>query len=369
MSSRPVRLLLVPDDGRISGWISGWFPEIEVVARKTLPEALKLLRKDPDFQILVADPAGAGAGAGADFLAEYEQLTRLILLPERDLADNLGRVAPGGIFRLIGRPADEFDLVQSIRQALARRRPEATEGGSGEGSPQSTEPLIRFKEDLVTVAAHDIRSPLSVIIGYANIMLEVEKGLSERGRDMTRRIFATGSRLLELVDRILDLSTLERGHQRLVYSPTAFSDVFEAVTENLAGLSEAKGIAVETRIEGENRTWQMDRSKVIQVLQNLVSNAIKFSDEGGGISIVGRAEGGLPTIRVSDVGPGLSAKEAALVFAKFSRFSPKAKQGSGLGLSIAKTLVELHGGTIAVQSEPGKGSTFSFTIKPGPEKG
>lgn len=375
MTDGPWRLLAVTTENQLSDWVHAWIPNVEVTVCADGKAAAETLAAGGAFHVFLAETRLLEGRIPPPFLEGYPDLIRVFLLPAEDLEKNLELVAEGRVFSLIGLPVRRFDVLQAVQHALAwhRLRGERPTGTQAIPAGAVREPAAvaenLFQRDLVMMAAHDIRSPLSVIVGYAGILGESEPGLTARGQEIAGRILATGTRLLEMVDHILTATSLEQGHQVLEVAPTRLTEIIEVVTETLEGMAEEKEIELVTEVEGAGQPVNLDRYKVVQVLQNLVSNALKFGPSRARVVVKVEVEGGVPTFSVADSGPGLTPEQAAGAFEKFSRFSSSAGQGIGLGLSIAKGLVELHGGRIWVESAPEKGSTFFFTIQPGgPEK-
>jgi signal transduction histidine kinase len=225
--------------------------------------------------------------------------------------------------------------------------------------------LNRLKDELVMIAAHDIRAPLSVILGYSDILLNNETGLTEDGKEILGRIQASSNRLLAMVNNVLNLAALEQGRLELRLAPTRLGVIVHEVLEGLAGMVEERQVDCQVEVAGDDRDYALDAVKVAQILQNLVSNALKFSPQGGSIRIEVRGTPQLATFEVRDQGRGMTQEQAQRAFDKFVRFASGTATGSGLGLAIAKGLTELHGGTIEVETRRNEGSTFRFSVKPG----
>jgi signal transduction histidine kinase len=282
---------------------------------------------------------------------------------EGDLEACTAGLRDGRLAGFVRVPLQQPELLQAVHLALRQRALGHGQAGGVGPHPSSAE-LEKFRNDALMIAAHDIRSPLSVMVGYANVMLDSEDGLSERGRRIADRIQVTGSRLLQMVDRILDFAAFESGREELQPEPTRLSELVQEAMDSLAGLVEEKRITVSVDVSGDDTTYLLDQNRVLQVLQNLLSNAVKFSEEGGRVSLTCQGTPGEITFSVGDAGIGLTPEQQAHVFEKFARVSTERRQGSGLGLAIAKSVAELHGGRIWVESEPGRGSTFYFTVIP-----
>ncbi|MCU1340262.1 MAG: hybrid sensor histidine kinase/response regulator [Bryobacterales bacterium] len=223
----------------------------------------------------------------------------------------------------------------------------------------------RLKSEFLASMSHELRTPLHTIIGFSELLgEELEGPLNEKQKRFIQHIHNDSMHLLQLINDILDLSKIEAG--RLELRPEPF-DVATVVTESLASirtLADAKMLSLETVLDVP-AALEADRLRVKQVLVNLLSNAVKFTPDGGQVRVEAYIRNGLVAFTVSDTGVGIASEEHQSIFDKFHQVGATAKgvrEGTGLGLAITKRLVEEHGGTIQVESEPNRGSRFTFTI-------
>jgi len=188
--------------------------------------------------------------------------------------------------------------------------------------------------------------------------------LNEKQEEYSKDIHASGQHLLSLINDILDLSKIEAGRMELeltdFHLPTALDSALTLVRER-AG---RRGITLQMNVDSRLGQIQADERKVRQVVLNLLSNAIKFTPEGGRIEVAAVAKNGLVEVSVSDTGVGIAPEDQEAVFEEFRQVgtADKKVEGTGLGLALSRKFVELHGGRIWVESEPGRGSTFTFTL-------
>ncbi len=231
---------------------------------------------------------------------------------------------------------------------------------------QELERLNAFKSEMLGMAVHDLRTPLSVISLYSEYMLaEPEVGISEAQAELVREIQSASDFMLRLVNNLLDLTIIESGYLQLECQPI---DLAPLVAHNVhinALLAQRKGISIELASAPDLPTVFADPVKVEQVLNNLIANAVKFSPQGSTIFVAVEAGEDGVTVAVRDQGPGILAEQQDKLFRPFGRISPRAPDGeknSGLGLVISRRIVEGHGGRIWLESKPGVGTTFIFTL-------
>ena len=227
--------------------------------------------------------------------------------------------------------------------------------------------LDKMKSDFVSNVSHELRTPLTAIKGSVDNMLDGLTGsLNEKQIRYLARIKSNTDRLSRLINDLLDLSRIEAG--RVEVRPTTFplTALVEEVVESPEGLAAEQLIRIEVPSLDRSVTVWADRDKVTQILMNLIGNAIKFTPEQGKVSVaIERNENEYVRISVADTGPGIPPEERSKIFSKFYQIDSGNKQkpkGSGMGLAISKALVEMQGGKIWVESEVGRGSTFSFTL-------
>ena len=231
---------------------------------------------------------------------------------------------------------------------------------------QQLEIANRHKSEFLANMSHELRTPLNAVIGFSEVLLERMFGdVNEKQEEYLQDILSSGKHLLSLINDILDLSKIEAGRMELEAQPfdlpAAFDNALTLIRERASRNSIGLGVHVDPRI-GE---VVADERKVKQVLLNLLSNAVKFTPEGGTITMSAVLNGGMVEISVADTGIGIAPEDQATVFEEFRQVGTdyaRKREGTGLGLALARRLVELHGGTLTLQSEIGKGSTFTFTI-------
>lgn len=216
-----------------------------------------------------------------------------------------------------------------------------------------------LKSSVISTVSHELRTPLTMISGFSEL-LSTRDLTEEKSREALRQIDASAERLSRLVDDLLSVSRLESGRVEMRTAPVHLAGVVQEATAPFG-----RERLILTELEQGLPPVLADRDKLVQILTNLVSNAVKFSPANAPVVIAARREGASARISMSDRGIGMTEKEAASLFERFYRVErPEvvATHGAGLGLYITKNLVEMHGGQIWVTSEPGRGSTFSFSL-------
>ncbi len=228
------------------------------------------------------------------------------------------------------------------------------------------EAASRHKSEFLANMSHELRTPLNAILGFSEVLAERMFGeVNEKQAEYLQDILSSGRHLLSLINDILDLSKVEAGRLELelgrFHLPTALDNALTLVR----GRAMRHGITLTQTVDERVGDIVADERKVKQILLNLLSNAVKFTPEGGRVGLSATAADGGLTIAVTDTGVGIAPEDQAAIFEEFRQVGlddARRQEGTGLGLTLAKKFVELHGGRIWVQSQVGQGSTFSFTL-------
>jgi GAF domain-containing protein len=234
-----------------------------------------------------------------------------------------------------------------------------------EDKSRQLEEASQHKSQFLANMSHELRTPLNAILGYTELMADGAYGEpSEKMLGILKRLEANGKHLLGLINDVLDLSKIEAGQLVLELSDYCIQDIAQTVRSTLEPLAADKKLAFKVEVPTGLPPGHGDGRRLTQVLINLVGNAIKFTDAGE-IAIKAEANNGSFHVSVRDTGPGISADDQARLFQEFQQADnaiTKKKGGTGLGLAISKRIIEMHGGRIWVESQPGRGSTFAFTL-------
>ena len=234
-----------------------------------------------------------------------------------------------------------------------------------EHKSRQLEVASQHKSEFLANMSHELRTPLNAIIGFSEVLSEQMFGtINDKQAEYLKDILESGRHLLSLINDILDLSKIEAGRMELEPSdfdlPGAIDNALILVRER----ANRHGITLAHTVDERLGSIRGDERKVKQVLLNLLSNALKFTPEGGRIDVRARVRNGAAEISVTDTGVGIAPEDQATVFEEFRQVGTASKkvEGTGLGLAISRKFIELHGGTIGVTSTPGAGSTFAFTL-------
>ena len=230
---------------------------------------------------------------------------------------------------------------------------------------RQVEEASKHKSQFLANMSHELRTPLNAILGYTELIIDGIYGEApEKMRAVMERVQSNGKHLLGLINDVLDLSKIEAGQLVLSIQDYSIKDVVHGVYSAVEPLANSKKLAFTIDVPANLPPARGDDRRLTQVLLNLVGNAIKFTDAGE-VAVKAAASNGAYTISVRDTGPGIAEADQAKIFDEFQQADStqtKAKGGTGLGLSIAKRIIEMHGGTLWVESSLGAGSTFSFTV-------
>jgi signal transduction histidine kinase len=223
----------------------------------------------------------------------------------------------------------------------------------------------QHKSQFLANMSHELRTPLNAILGYTELILDSVYGeMPEKARSILDRVQRNGKHLLGLINDVLDLSKIEAGQLTLALADYSVKDVVHNVFSAVESLANEKKLALRVEMPKDLPVGRGDERRLTQVPLNLVGNAIKFTEEGE-VAVKASANNGAYTLAVCDTGPGIATTDQAKLFQEFQQADnsiTKKKGGTGLGLAISRRIIEMHGGRIWLESSPGHGSTFAFTV-------
>ncbi len=315
-------------------------------------------------------------------LASYAIIRYVIVKPLKHLRDVSDAVSRGNIsMRAEIRTGDEFEALAVAFNRMLRhlvstqeelRRVNADLDAKVDALARANMQLYemnRLKSDFLATMSHELRTPLNSILGFSELLAEVAS-LEEKHRRYVQNIQKSGRHLLEMINDILDLAKIEAGRMELRPTDFNITQVVQAQCDLARPLAEKKHLDLRVHIPADLPPMFQDQARVQQILNNLLSNAIKFTPEGGQITVsIERQEDWL-LMRVADTGVGIAEEDQQIIFEKFRQGSTVMRSdslardysGTGLGLSIVKELCRLMGGEVSVQSQLGKGSTFTVRL-------
>jgi len=235
-----------------------------------------------------------------------------------------------------------------------------------EAKGKQLEIASQHKSEFLANMSHELRTPLNAIIGFSEVLQEKLFGeLNEKQAEYTDDILSSGRHLLSLINDILDLSKIEAGRMELEVTTFYLPDAIENALLLIRERASRHGIKLERMIDQRLGDFTGDERKIKQVLVNLLSNSVKFTPEGGQIKVEAKLGDNAVIVSVTDTGIGIAKEDQEAIFEEFRQASgnyAQKREGTGLGLTLTRRFVELHGGKIWVESEVGKGSTFTVTL-------
>jgi signal transduction histidine kinase len=261
------------------------------------------------------------------------------------------------------------ELIEEISRQLGLALQDARSYQLTQQALEEMREADHLKSQFLANMSHELRTPLNSIIGFSKVILKgIDGPITDTQKEDLNAIYNAGQHLLGLISDMLDISRIEAGKLDLSFESVDISDIIDVVMTTATGLVADKPIELVSDVPDDLPEITADRIRVRQVLLNLISNAAKFTEEGQ-IAISARVIESEPQtevlIAVTDTGIGIADEDMAKLFEPFSQVDPSPTRksgGSGLGLSIARHLVELHGGRIWAESTLGEGSTFAFTL-------
>lgn len=373
----------------------------DITTRKSAEEALRqseerfrlLVSEVTDYAILMLDPQGrvASWNAGAERIKGYKSQEIIgqhfsRFYPEEDaalgkpayaleIAGSQGRFEEEGWrVRKDGSRFWANVVITALRDDTGQLRGYAkitrdiTERKRTEDlilhAKEEAERASKFKDQFLSTMSHELRTPLNAVLGFSDLLADERYGpLNDRQQRYVSHIHTGGKHLLKLISDILDLSKIEAGRMELTREDVKVAPAFTEVISALYPLAEKKSQALLQEVE-PNLCVHADAMRFKQVLTNLVGNGIKFTPEGGRIKLGARQVHDQVRIEVRDNGPGIPPEQQQRIFEAFVRLaqSGNATEGTGLGLAITASLVELHGSKLGIESQPGEGACFYFSL-------
>ncbi len=346
--------VLIAEDERITrrvleSTLTRWGYEVSAVCDGD--EAWEALQKPDAPNLVVLDwmmPGPDGPTLCRWFRAEpRKQFTYIILLTAREGHEDVVAGLESGADDYVTKPFDRDEL--RARLDVGRRIVE----------------LHRLKSDLISVVSHELRNPLTSILSSMDLVGSGVLGpLPDKAGPLVDAAHRNGKRMLRLINDLLDLEKIEAGRMDLEIAPVGLSSLVAQALEGCEANARSRHVVLAFD-EGDALVVEADADRVLQVLVNLIGNAIKFSPEGGTVRVSAHLTEAGARVEVADMGPGIPEEFRSRIFQKFAQARTRSsgrKEGSGLGLAISQAIAEAHGGAIGFDTEVGRGSTFWFEI-------
>jgi signal transduction histidine kinase len=311
-----------------------------------------------DTAILVA--AGLIAGLTGALLL-FSGLIASMRRPLEELVDAAGRLAGGDLGARV--------KVGGLSETAALGAAFNEMGDQLQIQANQRDQLDRLKDEFVLTASHELRSPLTSVQGFAELLMLDRDSLSPKQIETVEIILDNCRHLARLLNDLLDLARSDAGRLALRLRPTELAPLIEDAVRTMRAQTEIAGQTLGERLEPDLPLIDGDDDRIRQILMNLLTNAHEYSPEGASIEVTAHGYGAGVEVAVTDDGPGIPKSQLEHIFERFTRGDAGLTQrvgGTGLGLAISKSLVELHGGTIDVESTVGEGSTFRFRLPTGP---
>lgn len=289
----------------------------------------------------------AGGLSGATALALVRVMARGMTKPLRDMARATQQMSRGDYSQRVH--TDSRDEVGRLAEAFNQMAAEL-------------EGLERLRRDLLANVSHELKTPIAAIRAHLENLLE---GVEQPDRETLQVMLTQSERLSALVEQVLDLSRLDSGAASMTFEPVALSSIADQVIAEVGIARRDREVRVHARIDPALPAAKADRARLQQVLFNLLDNAVRLTPPGGEVSVGARAESKHLEIFVDDRGPGIPGEKIPLVFERFYRADASRSRpdgGAGLGLAIARSIVEAHGGRIGAEPRIGGGMRFWFTL-------
>jgi signal transduction histidine kinase len=374
-------LVVVDDEPEVLRSLHDLFRlEYRVLTFERPAEALPALGAEPVVDVIMSDqrmPEMTGVRFLEAARALHPDATRLLITGYADIKAVIDAINRGHIFRYVTKPWDADELAIVLRQAVEQHALIAEKNRLLRELKQSNARLVeadRLKGKFIEVASHELNTPVTVVLGLAELWKMTQgPNASPAERNWVDRIHGAGQRLASTVERMLKLLKTDRLTASICCEMVELEPLIRQAVVDSRPFLHARNQEIEVRVDPGLGSAEVDPSKVSDILTNLVVNAIKFTPDGGTILIeAGPEAGDRVRVRVTDRGAGIDPADSPHLFEPFftgndtmhhsSGEYQYGKRGMGLGLCLVKAFVELHGGTVDVDTGPGRGSTFAFTL-------
>ncbi len=256
---------------------------------------------------------------------------------------------------------DDVTILEMLASLAALAMQNRTAENPSTDSADRAE-LDRLKSDFIAITSHELRTPLGLIIGHSTFLREI---VTSEFHEQLDTIIRNASRLKEIIESLSNVDNIQAGAARIRQGEFSIQSIIEDVASSFAGLANEKNVSFKLQLPASDLRIEADQAKINVALSNIIKNAVMFSNPGGEIDINAKSIPGFVEVSIADYGLGIPEKDLPYVFDRFYQVEghlTRKHGGMGLGLSVAKSMIEIHGGTISVASIEGKGSKFTFTL-------
>jgi len=349
----------------------------EVIGLEKGTEALEMIRKrSPNVIITDIRLPDVGGMEILELAKEINPEVAVIMMTGYASIETAVNAVNEGAYAYFVKPVSPDGIKTTIANALRQQRLSVENKRLVDDLQRSNKLLFEANEELrkateaksefLAHMSHELRTPLNVIIGFSELMIDRVPGeINEEQRHCLNDILDSGKHLLNLISDVLDLSKIESGKMKLRLTNFALTKVIESLKNTIMPMLVSKKQSLDIKVDEEFPLVRADEAKVRQVLLNLLSNSNKFTGEGGKLKIEAVRDGDWCQVSVTDNGIGIKKEDQERVFEPFCQLDnplTKEKSGTGLGLAVAKQIIERHSGRIWVESEYGRGSRLTFTL-------
>ncbi len=379
MMSTEATIIVVEDETGARATLCGILEDAgyKVIGLEGGADALETIRRIP-FDAVITDIRLPDAG-GMEILEQAKEINpdaAVIMVTGYASVETAVDAVNQGAYAYFVKPVNPDEMKTTIANALKQQRLSLENKRLVESLQRSNKLLFVANEELrkatqaksefLANMSHELRTPLNAIIGFSELMLDGVPGKTNKAqRQCLDDIMSSGKHLLYLINDVLDLSKIESGKMELRLRDIALTDVIDSLKSTMMPILTQRKQSLDVEVEEGLPLVHADEAKVRQVLFNLLSNATKFTPDGSKLKVEAGRKDGWCQVSVVDNGIGIKKEEQEMVFEAFYRVDTplvRERGGTGLGLTVAKQIIENHGGQIWIESEHGKGSRFIFTL-------
>jgi signal transduction histidine kinase len=364
--------------------------DFRVLGATRASEGIKLLEQE-EIHVVMSDqrmPEMTGVQFLNHVRGEFPEAIRLLFTGYADLRAVIDAINQGNVYRYITKPWDPDELIAVIREAVERydllverqrlTSELETRNAQLQDANQQLHKASELREAFIQVASHELRTPLTILTGLSDLSMRIGAAPAPLP-DWLRRMRNAADRLQHLVDQLLSMLSAGQFQRQLDRKPTDLAQLLNQAADDVRPFIELRKQTIALDIAPHIGSMNLDAAKIRDAVNHLLLNAVKFTPDGGRIALAASREGdgaGSLSIRVSDNGIGIPLQNMSQIFEPFftgydvSRHASGqfefCRRGLGLGLCVVKAWVEMHGGTVAIQSQPDQGTTVTFTVPPAP---